>query len=147
MRHDDPKIIKIWYDQIRIIIRTNQQLIEKQREADSLKINQQYQRLKNVLEDIWREEILVRWENYWDCIKMRLRVRDMDNLFFSEKEQERFVERAEEWIHGIKNDELNSNQIQKIQNDLAKEVISYINQIWFEGIPDFSRATIWQLIA
>jgi hypothetical protein len=65
--------------------------------------------LKNVLEDIWREEILVRWENYWDCIKMRLRVRDMDNLFFSEKEQERFVERAEEWIHGIKNDELNSN--------------------------------------
>jgi len=42
----------------------------------------QYER--EVLENIWREEILIRWENYWDSLGKRLK-REEECMTFNMK--------------------------------------------------------------
>jgi hypothetical protein len=49
--------------------------------------------LRKVLDGVWREEILLKWENYWDARESRLK-RDEEDMAFTEKERERFIDKA-----------------------------------------------------
>jgi hypothetical protein len=100
-----------------------------------------------VLDGIWREEILIKWEHYWDALGKRLKREDAGEMSFSPRTKERFIVKASESLKVMREEDLHQSEKSKSQNDLAKEVQTFIYEIWFEGLPDYVRGCIWSIIA
>ena len=58
-----------------------------------------------------------------------------------------FIAKASECLKVMRDEDLQHSEKYKSQNDLAKEVQTFIYEIWFEGLPDYVRGCIWSIIA
>ena len=69
LRFDDQKVIQIWYEKLRAVITLNSEsrLIRENQQTNlnRAKLNQ----LRDLLEALWREEILMNWQNYWSPLR------------------------------------------------------------------------------
>ena len=99
------------------------------------------------MDGIWREEILIKWEHYWDALGMRLKREDEGEMSFSPRTKERFIVKASECLKVMREEDLQNSEKNKSQNDLAKEVHTLMYEIWFEGLPEYVRGCIWSIIA
>ena len=100
-----------------------------------------------MLDGIWREEILIKWEHYWDTLAKRLKREDEGEMSFTPRMKERFIVKALECLKVMREEDLHQSERNKSHNDLAKEVQTFIYEIWFEGLPEYVRGCIWSIIA
>lgn len=85
LRVDDQKTIQVWYEKIKSIIASNSE--SKIKKENRLQEFNKVKRsaLKEAIEEIWKNEILLNWQSYWDPIKKCLKPAKVI-LNFDEKE-------------------------------------------------------------
>ena len=73
LRYDDPKVIQVWVDKIRLIIRLNQEAKEQIEQESFEKSRGQRAECRVVIESVWKNEILLNWGSYWDPANYKLK--------------------------------------------------------------------------
>lgn len=85
LRYDDQKIIQVWFEKIKNIITSNSESrIAKQTQDGQLKSLKRNE-IREIIDEIWKNEILLNWQNYWDPLNRKLRIKKV-TINYDEKE-------------------------------------------------------------
>ncbi|TNV86137.1 hypothetical protein FGO68_gene12617 [Halteria grandinella] len=145
LRYDDPKVIQQWVEKIKIAMTVIQHKKESLVSEQDVKYQlSQQESYEKVLQTLWKSEILLKWNSFWDPTKQHFRTdKDQSNIELPSTKERRAVKNR---LLQIFDDGESLQNFDMLLGDNFSYFISRIDHIWYEGLPDFARVCIWPML-